>query len=122
MGQIALERPRQPSFTYLRQLCSSLKPRTSRILRFDRGPSNSPISRVTGEFGAYLARNALVGIVAVIVSLTALKTWKPRPSFFRQTSTIWPRSHVDCGYHVVGMKAIGAPDIDLVTGKKEGGQ
>lgn len=30
--------------------------------------------------------------------------------------------HVDAGYHVVGMKAIDAPDIDLVTGKKEGGQ
>ncbi|WP_198672085.1 enoyl-ACP reductase FabI [Pseudogemmobacter bohemicus] len=27
--------------------------------------------------------------------------------------------HVDCGYHVVGMKAIDAPDIDVVTGKKE---
>jgi enoyl-[acyl-carrier protein] reductase I len=30
--------------------------------------------------------------------------------------------HVDCGYHVVGMKAIDAPDIDVVTGKKDGGQ
>jgi enoyl-[acyl-carrier protein] reductase I len=30
--------------------------------------------------------------------------------------------HVDAGYHVVGMKAIDAPDIDLVTNKKEGGQ
>ncbi len=29
--------------------------------------------------------------------------------------------HVDAGYHVVGMKAIDAPDIDIVTGKKEGG-
>ena len=30
--------------------------------------------------------------------------------------------HVDAGYHVVGMKAIDAPDIDIVTGKREGGQ
>ena len=30
--------------------------------------------------------------------------------------------HVDCGYHVVGMKAIEAPDIDLLQGRKEGGQ
>ena len=30
--------------------------------------------------------------------------------------------HVDAGYHVVGMKAIEAPDIDLLAGKKEGGQ
>ncbi len=29
--------------------------------------------------------------------------------------------HVDAGYHVVGMKAIEAPDIDLVTGRKDGG-
>jgi len=28
--------------------------------------------------------------------------------------------HVDAGYHVVGMKAIDAPDIDVVTGRKEG--
>ncbi len=27
--------------------------------------------------------------------------------------------HVDAGYHVVGMKAVDAPDIDAVTGKKE---
>ncbi|PPB81680.1 enoyl-[acyl-carrier-protein] reductase [NADH] [Albidovulum inexpectatum] len=27
--------------------------------------------------------------------------------------------HVDCGYHVVGMKAVDAPDIDAVTGRKE---
>lgn len=26
--------------------------------------------------------------------------------------------HVDCGYHVVGMKAVDAPDIDAVTGRK----
>jgi len=30
--------------------------------------------------------------------------------------------HVDAGYHVVGMKAIDAPDVDLVTGRKENGQ
>ena len=30
--------------------------------------------------------------------------------------------HVDAGYHVGGMKAIDAPDIDVVTGKKEDGQ
>ncbi|MES2916905.1 MAG: enoyl-ACP reductase FabI [Pseudomonadota bacterium] len=30
--------------------------------------------------------------------------------------------HVDAGYHVVGMKAIEAPDIDLLSGRKEGGQ
>jgi enoyl-[acyl-carrier protein] reductase I len=30
--------------------------------------------------------------------------------------------HVDAGYHVVGMKAIEAPDIDLLQGRKEGGQ
>ena len=27
--------------------------------------------------------------------------------------------HVDAGYHVVGMKAVDAPDIDAVTGKKD---
>ena len=30
--------------------------------------------------------------------------------------------HVDAGYHAIGMKAIDAPDIDIVTGRKEGGQ
>ena len=28
--------------------------------------------------------------------------------------------HVDAGYHVVGMKAVDAPDIDAVSGRKEG--
>ena len=27
--------------------------------------------------------------------------------------------HVDAGYHIVGMKAEDAPDIDVVTGRKE---
>ncbi len=27
--------------------------------------------------------------------------------------------HVDAGYHIVGMKAVDAPDIDVVTGRKE---
>ena len=30
--------------------------------------------------------------------------------------------HVDAGYHAIGMKAIEAPDIDLLAGRKEGGQ
>ena len=30
--------------------------------------------------------------------------------------------HVDAGYHAVGMKAIEAPDIDLLQGRKENGQ
>ena len=30
--------------------------------------------------------------------------------------------HVDAGYHVVGMKAVDAPDIDVVTGRKDDGQ
>ncbi len=30
--------------------------------------------------------------------------------------------HVDAGYHVVGMKAVDAPDIDAVTGRKEAAQ
>ena len=30
--------------------------------------------------------------------------------------------HVDAGYHVVGMKAVDAPDIDAVTGRKDNGQ
>ena len=28
--------------------------------------------------------------------------------------------HVDAGYHIVGMKAVDAPDIDVTTGRKEG--
>jgi len=30
--------------------------------------------------------------------------------------------HVDAGYHVVGMKAVDAPDIDVVSRRKEAGQ
>lgn len=30
--------------------------------------------------------------------------------------------HVDAGFHVVGMKAVDAPDIDVVTGRKDSGQ
>ena len=30
--------------------------------------------------------------------------------------------HVDAGYHVVGMKAVDAPDIDATNGRKDNGQ
>ena len=30
--------------------------------------------------------------------------------------------HVDCGYHIVGMKAVDAPDIDVVTGRNGNGK
>lgn len=64
----------QFSGTYFRQSCSSRNPRTSRVLRLDRGASYSSSSRRIGTPGQYFARNSWVGIVAVIVSLTALKT------------------------------------------------
>jgi enoyl-[acyl-carrier protein] reductase I len=35
------------------------------------------------------------------------------------TGTTGETLHVDAGYHVVGMKAVDAPDIDAVTGKKD---
>ena len=35
------------------------------------------------------------------------------------TGTTGEVLHVDAGYHVVGMKAVDAPDIDVVTGRKE---
>ncbi|PRY26603.1 enoyl-[acyl-carrier-protein] reductase [NADH] [Aliiruegeria haliotis] len=34
------------------------------------------------------------------------------------TGTTGENLHVDAGYHIVGMKAVDAPDIDAVTGKK----
>ncbi len=35
------------------------------------------------------------------------------------TGTTCENLHVDAGYHVVGMKAVDAPDIDAVTGRKD---
>lgn len=35
------------------------------------------------------------------------------------TATTGETLHVDAGYHVVGMKAVDAPDIDVTTGRKE---
>ena len=35
------------------------------------------------------------------------------------SGTTGEKLHVDAGYHVVGMKAVDAPDIDVVTGRKD---
>ncbi len=35
------------------------------------------------------------------------------------SATTGENLHVDAGYHIVGMKAVDAPDIDVVTGRKE---
>jgi hypothetical protein len=40
-----------PALTYVRQLCASLNPSTSRAFRFESGASCSPSSRVTGTLG-----------------------------------------------------------------------
>src|SRR5262249_11234761 len=70
--------------TSFRQLWFSRKPSTSRALRFESGASSPSSLRRIGVFGQWRARNSAVGISAVIVSLTALKTWNPSPSFCRQ--------------------------------------
>lgn len=66
--------PLQAPGTYLRQLCCSLKPRTVRILRFDKGASRSPIARVTGVLGANVLSTVAVGSRLTISSLAALNT------------------------------------------------
>ncbi len=73
----ALPRPggaqRQPC-TCLRQSCASRKPRTSRILRFEKSASFSPISRVSGTPGKKRRASSAVGMFMPLVSLPALKT------------------------------------------------
>ena len=73
--------PARQTCTYLRQSCSSRKPRTSRILRLENSASFSPSGRVTGTFGKKRAISSAVGRLEELLSLPALKTWKPRPSF-----------------------------------------
>src|SRR5882724_4322613 len=63
-----------PALTYFRQLCASLNPSTSRAFRFDSGASSSPSSRVIGTLGQQVLSTSRVGMSAVTVSLTALKT------------------------------------------------
>ena len=43
------------------------------------GASLSPISLTISVRGSYSSRNSFVGTSVVIVSLVALKTWKPQP-------------------------------------------
>ena len=59
---------------------ASRKPSTSRILRFENSASFSPIARVSGTPGKKRAASSAVGMFMPLVSLPALKTWKPRPS------------------------------------------
>src|SRR5208337_3684939 len=60
-----LHAPSSAVWTYFRQSCFSLKPSTSRALRFDSGASNSPISRVIGVTGQSFASASRVGVSSV---------------------------------------------------------
>lgn len=60
---------------YFFQSCSSLKPSTSRILRFDKGASSSPISRLIGTFGhSFLRKSTVLTSGREMLELVALNT------------------------------------------------
>lgn len=54
----------QSHFRYFRQLCCSLNPRASRILRLENKASCSANSRITGTLGKNFLANSLLGIMA----------------------------------------------------------
>jgi hypothetical protein len=63
------------TFTYFLQLCCSLKPNTSLILRLENNASWSSNSLLSGTFGKNLSNNSLFVSTAPLWSLPALKTW-----------------------------------------------
>ena len=106
----------------VRYLASDLGPQGIRVNAISAGPVRTASARAITGFTGMLKQHAEKAplrrnITAEEVGKAALYLLSDLAS-----GVTGETHHVDAGYHVVGMKAEDAPDIDVVTGRKEAAQ
>ena len=105
--------------TSVKYLANDLGPRNIRVNAISAGPIKTLAASGIGDFRYILKWNELNSplrrnVTQDEVGKSALYLLSDLGS-----GTTGENLHVDAGYHVVGMKAVDAPDIDVVTGRKE---
>ncbi len=105
----------------VKYMAMDLGPRNIRVNALSAGPMKTLAASGIGDFRYILKWNELNSPLRRNVTQTDVG----RSGMFLlsdlSSGVTGENLHVDAGYHVVGMKAEDAPDIDVVSGRKEAG-
>jgi len=108
--------------TSVKYIAMDLGPRNIRVNALSAGPIKTLAASGIGDFRYIMKWNELNAplrrnVTQADVGKSAMYLLSDLAS-----GVTGETHHVDAGYHVVGMKAEDAPDIDVVTGRKAGAQ
>ncbi|MCB1402026.1 MAG: SDR family oxidoreductase, partial [Rhodobacteraceae bacterium] len=103
----------------VKYMAMDLGPRGIRVNALSAGPMKTLAASGIGDFRYILKWNELNSPLRR--NVTASDVGKSGLYLLSDLSSgvTGENLHVDAGYHVVGMKAEDAPDIDVVSGRKE---
>jgi enoyl-[acyl-carrier protein] reductase I len=105
--------------TSVQYMAMDLGPKNIRVNAISAGPIKTLAASGIGDFRYIMKWNELNSPLRR--NVTQAEVGKSALYFLSDLSSAvtGETHHVDAGYHVVGMKAEDAPDIDVVTGRKE---
>jgi enoyl-[acyl-carrier protein] reductase I len=104
----------------VRYMAMDLGPKNIRVNALSAGPIKTLAASGIGDFRYIMKWNELNSPLRRNVTQTEVGKSAMYLLSDLSTGVSGEVHHVDAGYHVVGMKAEDAPDIDVVTGRKDG--
>lgn len=102
----------------VKYMAMDLGPKNIRVNALSAGPIKTLASSGIGDFRYILKWNELNSPLRRNVTITDVGKSAMYLLSDLSSGVTGENLHVDAGYHVVGMKAEDAPDIDVVTGRK----
>ena len=103
----------------VRYLAADLGEKNIRVNAISAGPIKTLAASGIGDFRYILKWNELNAPLRRTVTIEEVGETSVYLLSAMSRGVTGEVLHVDAGYHVVGMKAVDAPDIDVVTGRKE---
>jgi enoyl-[acyl-carrier protein] reductase I len=104
----------------VRYMAMDLGPKNIRVNALSAGPIKTLAASGIGDFRYIMKWNELNSPLRRNVTQTDVGKSAMYLLSDLSSGVTGELHHVDAGYHVVGMKAEDAPDIDVVTGRKDG--
>ena len=103
--------------TSVKYLANDLGPQNIRVNAISAGPIKTLAASGIGDFRYILKWNELNSPLRRNVTIEDVGGSALYFLSDLASGVTGETHHVDCGYHIVGMKAVDAPDIDAVTGR-----
>jgi enoyl-[acyl-carrier protein] reductase I len=104
----------------VKYMAMDLGPKNIRVNALSAGPIKTLAASGIGDFRYIMKWNELNSPLRRNVTQTEVGKAAMYLLSDLASGVTGENHHVDAGYHVVGMKAEDAPDIDVVTGRKDG--